>query len=129
MKTARSQTSRRLATGDWRLTDRLLALFVRARAAKKILNGVVPFVAGHLVDLGIGRLERPFRRPRRGPGVGVVNGHAVCESVGVDFRESFDDMHPFAGIHVVGLGPEVRGIDHERGSLPMADRIAEPLLD
>src|SRR5262245_35624364 len=118
-------TSKNARTADLFLDRRLASgpPFVGARAAEKVLDGVVPFVALDAEHRGIGRPERPFGGPRTRPRVRILDSHAIPERLRVDASEALDDVEAFAGIEVVALAAEVRRVHDERLAFVMSDRI------
>src|SRR5580700_4146302 len=67
----------------------------------------------------------PWPRPHRG----IFNRHLVFEGVRPSTCPALAEMQIFARALEIGLGTEVRHVDHERIALPMAARVAVPLAD
>src|SRR5881628_3466110 len=78
----------------------------------------VPLVAGVLVHMLVGALERNHHRPRPGPRRRIVERHLVLDGRRADASEALGHPHALGGVHQVALRRVVRGFDNERVAFP-----------
>jgi hypothetical protein len=64
---------------------------------------------------------RNYRSPRLGPRCRIFNRELVHQHVVRGAREAFDEMQFFAGSSEIGAIREIRGVDHQRITLPMRE--------
>ena len=87
-----------------------------------------------LVDRAVQHRHRHRRRPGAGPDRGIRDGHLVVDGVGVRAGEPFHHVEMLAprghrADAVRDLAGEVAALDDQRVPVPVAARVAHPLLD
>src|SRR6266566_4314178 len=110
-----------------------LFLFAPARSREEMHDVVVIFVTRVLVHLLTGIDLSPWnsRRPRSGPCFRILDRKFVSERIRARAGEALRDAERFRigalENHAV-VRAEIRRLDHERIALPMAARVAQPLM-
>src|SRR5437016_14380582 len=66
---------------------------------------------------------RNFGGPWLRPGGGIFDRECVRQYVVRGACETFDEMQLFAGSSEIGAIREIRGVDHQRVTLPMSYRV------
>src|SRR5262249_56281559 len=103
--------------------------FLDTGPAKDIRDHVVAFVTRRLIHGPFGFRPRNFHGPWLLPGGGIFESECVGQYVVRGTRETFDEMQFFAGTSKWRAIGEIRGVDHQRISLPMSYRISSQLPD
>src|SRR3989442_11068184 len=79
----------------------LRPLLLGAGSGEDSLEAGVPLVAGVLVHMLVGALERNHHRPRLGPRRRIVERHLVLYGRRADAREALGHPHVLGGVHQV----------------------------
>src|SRR5207244_13377032 len=72
---------------------------------------------------------RNFGGPWLRPGGGIFDRECVRQYVVRGACETFDEMQLFAGSPEIGAIGEIRGVDHQRVTLPMSYRVSSQHSD
>src|SRR5438445_9399059 len=99
------------------------------RAAQDAEHPAVSFVARIFVDQALRLYHWHLRGPRLRPGRRVVDRERVQQVIGIDTRETLDEMHVRPGASQRRVLVEVLCVDDERGALPVTGGLAGPLRD
>jgi hypothetical protein len=104
-------------------------LLCDASSSEDASHGVIPLVTGVFVD-GIPTLaHRNHCCPRSCPHRRIFDSELVEERVSVGAREAFDQVRVRAGVWQAGFAFEIRRVDNQRVSLPVATRVSHPLTN
>src|SRR5262249_46544721 len=103
-----------------------LFLFPQARALQTVLQRVVAFMAGILVDVRISRRPGHFAGPLTLPGIWILHGDPVQQRAIAGAREALDHMQVLRRSVKPRLVREVGCIYNQRVAFPMADRVSHP---
>src|SRR5438876_10433978 len=103
--------------------------FGDACSAKNRSDHGIALVACPLVHRPLCLRTGHFRGPRFGPRCGIFDRELVNHRVVGSTREAFDEMQLFAGSSKWGAIRAMRGVDHQRLTLPMSYRVPLPPSD
>src|SRR5580698_8972901 len=103
--------------------------FSLAGSLENVRKSIVAFVAGELIDGSGHARERIFDHPGFGKHGRVLDRCAVEKRVAVDRLETLDYMEILRRAHEFRLRVEISSIDDKRLTLPVTDRIAQPLTN
>src|SRR5262245_45262246 len=109
-----------------------LSRFIRfppTRATQDVLQRIVVLVAGVFINRFICCRPRVLTRPWPRPSCRIFDRKAIQQRIRGDARESLDHMHVFGRPSESCLVCEVRRVDDERLSFPVADRVAHPFAN
>src|SRR5437899_3994306 len=98
-------------------------------SAKNRSDHGIALVACPLVHRPLCLRPGHFRGPGFGPRCGIFDRELVNHRVVGSTREAFDEMQLFAGSSKWGAIREIRGVDHQRITLPMSYRVPLPQAD
>src|SRR5262249_18696386 len=103
--------------------------FLDTGPAEDISDHVVALVTRRLIHGPFCFRPRNFRGPRLLPGGGIFDRECVDQSIVRGARETFDEMQFFAGSSKWRAIREIRGVDHQRITLPMSYRVPSQEAD
>src|ERR1700730_5051647 len=116
----------------WNWLSHLAPLFALASAPQEMAHLVIMFVASILVHLlgGINAGPGNSHGPRPRPGVGVLHRVFVIDCPGVHPGEALSkaEGRRISFLEDVGIRPEIGGLEDQCIAIPMAARIAQPLV-
>jgi hypothetical protein len=105
------------------------SLLCDARSSEDASHGVIPLVTGVFVD-GIPTLaHRNHCCPRSCPHRRIFDSELVEKRVSVGAREALDQVRVLARVGQAGFALEIRRVDNQRVSLPVAARVSLPLTN
>src|SRR5436309_9374822 len=99
-----------------------------ASSTEGVLQSIISLVAGVLPERSGDFRHRHFSRPRLGPHPRVLHRELVKNRLVVDACEAFNHVQVL-GSRERSLVCEIGGVDDERITLPMANRVAHPLVN
>src|SRR5580698_8221754 len=89
-------------------------------------QGVIAFVTSVLVNWAVARNQGKSRTPGFRECRRIVNRKLIDDRLRVGASKTYDQMQVRIGPMEAGVFGEIGGVDHQRLTLPMADRVAHP---
>src|ERR1700730_4730897 len=99
------------------------------RDLENVVKADVRFATRVLVEVSFTCTHRKRHGPRPHEGVRIVDGEPEVDRVLAHACEALDRVKGRAGAPVAGLVREVLALDNQRIAIPVATRLAEPLMD